>query len=96
MAEPVVEKLVIAGSLTIYEVASQVANWQARLDHRPAVLCLQDLTELDAAGFQALLALSKTLSQRGVNVEVLAPINQELANWLLPKLTLALGGGRDA
>lgn len=94
MTEPKQNQLTIAGSLTIYEVESQVTQWQTQLaSGLPQTICMQDLTELDGAGFQAILSLAKTLQKLSFNGNFTLPTNTALANWLKPKLALiGLGG----
>ncbi len=97
MSESRTNQLTVGGLLTIYEVTAQVTLWQSQLTVAlPEEICLQDLTEVDGAGFQALISLVKTLRQKGYNGTLKPPANPALSDWLMPKLVLQSYGGSHA
>lgn len=78
--------------LTIYEVAQQALIWQEQLKN-PDPICwsLEALSEFDAAGLQLLFVMANAMLARSEiareKVTIAPPLNPDIANWLMPRIS---------
>lgn len=80
--------------LTIYEVAQQAAIWQEQLNVNTVISwSLEALVEFDAAGLQLLMAMARAITNSNgqQSIKVVPPVNPDIANWLMPRLSLQRG-----
>lgn len=83
----------VPASLTIYEVATLAAYWRELLAaNTPDTLCLEVLNEIDAAGFQLLISLAKSLKRLQFKGDIRLPLNADLSCWLEQHLNTVLEG----
>jgi hypothetical protein len=90
-------RIEVPSALTIYDVGAVASDWRELLKtSTPQILSLEALNELDAAGFQLLISLAKSLAGKQFSGELVLPQNPELATWLKQQLNAVLEGNRHA
>lgn len=81
----------IEGELTVFQVHELRTQWLAALDsERDLTVDLAEMTEIDGAGVQLLLALRNEARMRGARVRVLNPSAQAAAMLELLRLDAEL------